>query len=268
MSLPPPDADSDRQLPPPAPIASSLPRPVSGRPTPAPGWPIAPPAGATPPPPGYVAYDTNSARAELRSTAGLRKTTVGLFWAAVVATAAQAGAFFSRVSVWDDVVDGSAGLRELDEADGLVVLASLARIGLTVAAAIVLAVWSYRTVRNAQRLGMSSLQPKLAAWGWFIPFGNLSIPFSRLRRTVESLGGSGSRISQWQVAWIVFFTLSWYASVSFNYSNFDGRDAVRTALSDEAVFSIFVAITMAAAAVLAQRALRQADETIANNLSV
>ena len=60
-------------------------------------------------------------------------------------------------------------------------------MGLTIAIAILLAVWSYRAVSNGVARGAAA-NPGLAAGGWFIPIGFYVVPFIQLRKALAGRG--------------------------------------------------------------------------------
>ena len=73
--------------------------------------------------------------------------------------------------------EGRGGLSAVETGDHLVESAVIARYGLMVPAAILLAIWSVRVVRTNAWLGRrDSISPGLAAAGWFIPLANLFLP--------------------------------------------------------------------------------------------
>lgn len=267
MSFPPPGSGADRPLlPPSAWTDPSLPRPLNAPPTPS-TWQSVD-RGALPPPPGYVADTANVAPVQLRSTDGLRTAAIVMLWAATAASFGWTATLYSRVSVWDDFMADSAGLRELDDADSLVFIAIGSSVALSIVAAILLAVWSFRTVRNAHQLGGRDLKPKLAGWSWFIPIGNMWVPFVQLRRTATAVGIAGTRVSQWQAVWVTTFVLGRYGVSAFDFSALASEAEVRSALSREATFSVVVGLGSFVSALLAQRAMTQVDRAVANRHDV
>jgi hypothetical protein len=74
--------------------------------------------------------------------------------------------------------EGRGGLGAVSTGDHLVESAVIARYGLMVPTAILLAIWSARVVRTNSWLGRrdSTFNPSLAAASWFIPLGNLVLP--------------------------------------------------------------------------------------------
>lgn len=219
--------------------------------------------GRAAPPPGYVAYNQGGTGypVVLTATSGLRTTAVVLFWVVTAATAALSAALFSRRGVWDDFIAGSGDIDALDRADaavgGLVILIAVA----TVAAAIVVSIWSLRVVRNAEQFAGHGLKPKLACGGWYIPLGNLWIPFVRLRATMSALHGDPTKVSHWQAAWIAMAIVGGIDRAAFNLDSFD-PDEVRNTLTNAANFSLLNLIVVALTALLAQRAMTRVDAAV------
>jgi hypothetical protein len=232
----------------------------------APG-PAMPPAptmpGRSATPPGYVADNQvgMSHQVAPASTAGLRKAAITLFWVVTAATAGLSASLFSRRGVWDDFVAGAGDLDSLDRADatvaGLVVLIGVA----TLAAAVVVSIWSLRVVRNAQQLSGHGLSPKMACGGWYIPIGNLWVPFVRLREAVTAVRGEATSVSHWQAAWIAMAIFSGIDRVAFELDSFDPDD-VRNTLTNEANFSLINLVVVALTAFLAQRAMGRVEAAV------
>lgn len=247
-----------------------MPPPGSGPSTPG-GGPLpqpssgAPPAyGAAPPPPGYVAYGAPGlAMAPLEPTGGLRKATVVLFWVVVVLSFGLAAAFLSRKGAWDDFVDGRGSFTSLDDADtlvgGVAVLTLLAQL----AALIVLSIWSLRVARNAQKLGVGGVKPGLACGGWYIPIGNLWVPWGHLRTAVTGLGGSATSLNRWHAAWIAVTVFNVLSNFVFDVEfDFDSSD-VSSTLGNQAIVGGLQAVAVAFAALFAMRATRDIEEAVA-----
>lgn len=247
MSLLPPGSDPQPLLPPNIPA------------------PPARPPGAVPPPPGYVAYNPGGggypSTAALHNTDGLRTAAIILFWAVTASSALTAALLFLRRSVWDDFVADRSGFADLDRADALVTMSELLNTALLVAGGIVLSIWALRMVRNAELFGGKGLKPGLACGGWYIPIGNLWVPFVRLRAAAWSLRASTRRISQWQAAWVTMQLLSGFEATLFRLDQ-KTFDEIGGTLSAQATFSVVVLLVTALAALSGQRSLQSLDTAV------
>lgn len=159
-----------------------------------------PPLGA--PPPGYVNYD--AAPVSMRPPTIARWVTV-LGFAGVTAFCAMLGRVaYGRGTLAADVFAGTANLADVQEADDLVQRLAITLIGVQLVAAIMLAIWSNRTARNAaKRFPRARVRSGAAAVGWFIPIVNYFLPWSVLR---EACRASGDRepgaLAMWQFLFI------------------------------------------------------------------
>lgn len=189
---------------------------------------------------------------------GLRKASIILMWVAVAAHAFMTIAAFSRKSVWDGFVDGDKSLLELDDADSLLGGTLLLSFLATLATAIVLAVWSYRTASNGQARGAQT-SPGLAAGGWFIPIGWFFVSFSQLRK---AMGGRGdtSPVGWWQGLWVVGTIASGVALQLFDDDLTQSPSEVSDGLRNQSVGLAIATVILAASAVVAVRALKSIDD--------
>ena len=82
-----------------------------------------------------------------------------------------------------------------------------------IVAAVALAWWTFRTVRNAQqRFPRDNHRPALAGLLWFVPIVNYFTPWSMLKRAATGSGKSVGSLSLWQT----FFVLQVLASFMGN----------------------------------------------------
>lgn len=221
-----------------------------------PQWSSPPPAGA---PAGYVSYGASTGPTK-PPAAGARKAIGILMWVSVAAYAAFAIAAFSRQSVWDGFLDGDKTLDDVDNADNLIGGIALVVFGLSLAIAILLAVWSHRAVSNGVARGASA-NPGLAAGGWFIPFGFYVVPFVQLRKALGSRGQQ-SLVTRWQILWVVSSLLGNILQRVFG--NIDesgtGIDEVSDRLRNQGIVLAISAVLVLFAVIAAHRAMRHIDE--------
>lgn len=261
MSTPPPPPGyeppgSSGPPPPPAPPGAVPPPPATP--------PGVPPHTATPPgapPPGYVAYGTPmQMQGGLQTTRGLRLATVILIWVATVGTLLQFLTVFNRRTVWDDP---SSSLSDLIAADDAVAASTLFYLVAVLAAGIVLSIWTLRSVRNSQRLGTRDLKPGLACGGWYIPFGNVFVPFIQIRRATAGVAGRTVAVTLWQIAWGFMVLGGTIVNTAFSETNLLDPEAVRADLNTQVTGSgitLVAAVVAAIAATLATKALDDAVE--------
>ncbi len=212
--------------------------------------------GAPQPPPGYVAYGTPlQMRSALEGTGGLRIATLTLMWVATAGSGLQLLAVINRRSVWNDP---SSSFGDLVDADDTVAGAFLLYGVAALATAIVLSIWTLRAVRNSEKLGTPRLRPGLACGGWYIPFGNVFVPFIQIRRATNGLGASTVPATLWQVGWGAMVIGGSIVNTAINDTNAFDPDAVSQDLSVQvtgAAVTFVAAIIAAAGATFAMRGL-------------
>jgi hypothetical protein len=229
--------------------------------------PPPPPINSGPPPPpppgpGGVPYSIPVSYGVTRPAAtGLRTAAIVLMWVSVAANVFLTVAAFSRKGAWDDAVPGGVTLDELpglDDADNRLGGALVLTFAVTLATAIVLAVWSYRTTSNGQTRG-ARVSPGLAAGGWFIPIGWYFVSFSQLRK---AMGGRGdaTAVGWWQGLWVVATVASGVALQLFDDDLDQTPSEVSDGLRNQSVGLVVATVLLAAATIFAMRALRAVDD--------
>jgi hypothetical protein len=236
--------------------------PGSPPPPPPPG-----PASIPPPPPppagvpaGYVAYG-QPANVAVTEPRALRAATVAMFWAATAATVVLALIAYHRGDVARDVLDGVSGLKDAKDADDATAAAALFVMAAMLAGAILVCIWSARTAGNARRRDPgNTANPGLAAGSWFIPLGNLVLPFAQLR-TAARAGAArlSAAIVVWQAAFIVAFVCAIVQRVRGDISAGDDIGDAPSRLHSQGIVIFVMAVTFAVAAVAAMRAMTEVD---------
>lgn len=231
---------------------------------PAPTLPTAPPYGGMPTPPpiypptGYTAYQAGAGM-PAKSTTGTRKATLVLFWCASAASLLVGFVAYQRGNVLDDYLNGGNSLSDVRDADSRVAGLAFLMLALQIAAAIVLAVWSNRTVSNAKSRGADA-SSGLAAGGWFIPIGNYWVPWGQLRKAAARFGTVPGALLVWQLLFIGQAVLSVIARVVGNLDSVTGDEQAVSKLHNQGFLFIATAASMAVAAVCAGRAMKGIDE--------
>lgn len=179
-------------------------------------------------------------------------------WVAVAAHVFLAGAAFSRKSVWDDFIDGSKNLVDLDDADNRVGGALALWVVVTVATAILLAVWSHRTTSNGQARG-AQVSPGLAAGGWFIPIGWFFVSFIQLRKAMGGRGDTAS-VGWWQGLWVVAWIASGVSLQLFDDDLSQTPSEVSDGLRNQSVGLAIATVILVAATIFAMRAVKAVDD--------
>lgn len=221
-----------------------------------------PPPPPPPPGPGGVPYSIPVAYSPARGAPhGLRTAAIVLMWVAVGANVLLTAAAFSRKSVWDDVASNGVTfdeLPDLDDADARLSGALALTFAVTLAIAIVLAVWSYRTASNGRARGAQT-SPGLAAGGWFIPIGWYFVSFMQLRR---AMGGRGdtSTVSWWQGLWVVASVASGIAVQLFDDDLSQTASEVSDGLQNQSFGLVVATALLVGATIFATRALKAVDE--------
>jgi len=217
-----------------------------------------PPPPSFPPPPPVHPGTTFTQFSPLRPPlAGARKAIVVLMWVAVAGLAALAWAAFARKGTIEDYFVNRSSADDVDDADQLVVSLSTLNVALTVAIAILLAVWSYRAVSNGNARGRDG-RPGLAAGGWFIPIGFYWVSFGQLRKAMGRVGTAA--IGWWQLLWIVSTVLAGVGRTRVDTDErFQTQDDFVSDLQTQAVLFTVAAVLLAGATVFAGRAVKLVD---------
>ena len=263
MSTPPPPPGHE---PAPGSVPGPPPPPSTPPPPPPPGAPAQPYPGAAQPPPGYVAYGTPvHTRSTLQNTRGLRIATVVLIWVATLGTALQLLTMYNRRSVWNDP---SSSFSDLVDADDTVAGAFVFYAVAAIATVIVLSIWTLRSVRNSQTLGAQRVRPGLACGGWYIPLGNVFVPFIQIRRATGALGAKTTGSVIWQVGWGAMVIGGGIVNTAFNESNVFDPDSVTQDLSTQVVGATITFVAAVVAAIGATMATKSLDEAVEARVGV
>lgn len=174
---------------------------------------------------------------QLRSPAGLAKAVCVLLGAAAVADVLSIAAeIHSRMLLADGLDDGFLAVddHELTLADNMTGTAGVLQMLTFVATAVVFLVWLHRVRRNAEVFDPSahSLRPGWAIGGWFVPVGNLWLPYrvmSGVWSASAPLDGLGHRsfvprglLNAWWAALVVDQLVS--RGVTRYYANAESGD--------------------------------------------
>jgi hypothetical protein len=180
-----------------------------------------------------------------------------LYWCAVGSVALGIAAILHRKSVVDDIINGrvitdNPGALD-DRARALIGGAAAVQLAITVAAAIVTAIWCRRIVANAQSAGVHGLSKNQATYGW-LPLAWWAVGFSQLRQALEGHRQDTKSVTRWQGA---FIATSLFSVVTRNV----GRTAqsasdLSSNLSTAAVLTVLNGALLALAAFLGSRAIK------------
>ena len=204
-------------------------------------------------------YGAHPIALPVKPTASLRKATIVLFWCTVGASVLVAFAALNRRSVWEGFRDGTKSFADLDDADGLIAGAAAVEVLVALAAVIVLSIWTLRTARNATAVGATNVSPGLACGGWYIPFGNLVVPFIQLRRVATHRGQPTEMVSLWQGLFIATFVASGLFRSMGNLELAEDADDLGSRLTNQTILAFAMAVLLAVMTVVATRAMRQLD---------
>jgi hypothetical protein len=217
------------------------------------GMPTPPPVY---PPAGYTAYGPASGVPTV-STSGVRKATIVLFWATTAAMAVLGFVAYQRGGVADDLFHGEGTFSDLDDADARLGGAVLLVAALQIAAAIVLAVWSSRTVSNAKRRGADA-SSGLAAGGWFIPIGWYWVPWTQIRKSTRPFGTAPGSLGLWQLLFAAQTVLSIAARATVG-STIDLDEDAAGKLHTQGILFLVTAALLVVTTVAATKAMKDVD---------
>jgi hypothetical protein len=223
-------------------------------------------------PGGYPGYPPQYGQpqygsAGLRSSSGLRTASIILFWLVSAASALLTIAVFARASTWDDFYNNNrtfSGLQDLRDADDFVSGAAGFQGLLTLAAVIVLCLWSKRIADNAVARGARNVSPGLACGGWFIPIGWFFVPFDQLRKSLAAMHRSSPSLMYWQIAFgasAVFGVVQRFVVGDLDAGTTD-TDDVSGRLTLQGVFCLIATICFVGATIAAMRATKQIEDAV------
>jgi hypothetical protein len=210
-------------------------------------------------PAGYVPYTGD---AQARPTRGLGRAVLVLYWLTVGTAAVSIAAVYHRKSVVDDFISGSISRADIagedDRARALIRVAALLQSGLTIAGAILTALWCRRIIRNAIAKGAGGLSVGKATYGW-LPFAWWSVGFAQLHRATEWALKDARTVRRWQMA---FLSTSVFSIATRSISTHSTTaDQLSESLTTIMVVVAISAALLGLAAFLASRAVRMLDET-------
>jgi hypothetical protein len=138
--------------------------------------PPPPPPGAVPPPPPPQGWTGQ----QWYSLQGVTNALVVLLWCAIAVSVVGIFAYVNRINVINDILDSSGGdiASRADNADSFVSVVVILLSLLTLAIAILLIIWTFRAMKNAEYNGRygGRFTPGWGIAGWLIPCANLVIP--------------------------------------------------------------------------------------------
>jgi hypothetical protein len=163
--------------------------------------------------------------------------------------------------------EGRGGLGAVSTGDHLVESAVIARFGLMVPTAILLAIWSVRVVRTNEWLGRrdTTFNPGLAAGSWFIPVANLGLPAVMVTRawkasdptlpfgaTSADVGerSTNPMIAAWWACWLGTLLVQILFGATANVKSSDSVRVYRDHLERQVVLGVVGALLTVGAAVL------------------
>jgi hypothetical protein len=209
-------------------------------------------------PPGYVAYGQSPGLVMSQPT-GLRTATIALFWIVDAASLVFGLVAYQRGNVAHDILAGTGSFASADNADRRASVAALLWLVAMLAAAIVLAIWCSRTVANGTRCDSSNpASAGLAAGGWFIPLGNLFVPFQQLRTASRGSTAAGSPLGIWQACFIAGQVLYVAARIRADVSSDNVGDA-ESRLHQQGLLLLAMTVVFVVGTIAAMRAMRAVD---------
>ena len=213
-------------------------------------------------PQGYVAYGGPGAVGQVQQSSGLRKATVALFWLTAAASGLLALAFFSRKSAVDDFFAGTKSLSDVVDSDNVVRLAASLQGLLTIAAVIVLCLWSRRIAKNAQARGAPGISPGLACGGWWIPIGFYWVGFGQLKKSVVGVNKTSPNLIRWQIAFVVQSVLGFIVRSAANSLDMANSGSLTSTLNRQGALGLVSFALFAVTAFFAMKAMSEVDTAV------
>lgn len=152
-----------------------------------------------------------------RQPTPVRLLTLALFLAVAGLTFYLGLAVYQEADLGRKFFDGTASLGELVAAEDQIVRIRTWQLIGYFASAVVLAIWTFLTVRNAaKRYPMGGHQPLLAAVLWFVPILHWFAPWNQLKKAgAGNRGNSIASLAMWQT----FFVLQAMAAVASSFGD-------------------------------------------------
>lgn len=187
-------------------------------------------------------------------------------WVSVAAYGLFAIAALSRHAVWDKFVAGDRSLSDVNTADN-VIGATAALVGaLTIAIAILLAVWAFRAAGNARARGVD-VSPGLAAGSWFIPIAFYVVPFVQLRKALGGRGKPGL-VSRWQGLWVAQSLLGNFLQRVFgDVDAANSADEVSSRLRNQGIVIAISTVILVFTVIAARTAMRHVDDVTSGQVA-
>ena len=201
---------------------------------------------------------TNAPRPE---PAAIRLATIGAFFAVGVASLAVMREGFRRADVAEDYLMGAATLSEVDHADRRVLGMLLISWLVQLAAAILLAIWTYLTCRTAaRRYPVSGVRPVLAALAWFIPILHFFLPWRLLHEAAaKERSVAPPSLGWWRFLYFAQMTILFVGSrLAFPRSGMAPLEVVDAARK-QGIVLLVVSVLLFFTAVAAASAMRRVD---------
>jgi hypothetical protein len=209
-------------------------------------------------PSGYVGY--GQVGAPVAAPSGLRTATIILFWIQTALTLILGAVAYNRGEVAQGFQDGNKGFNDLRDADNAVGGAALLVILASIATIIVLCIWAHHTVRNAKQRDPSlPVSPGMAAGGWYIPIGNLWLPWAQLRKSARRFGGAVGTLNWWQGLTIAGGVFTVVARGFGNFQAADNFDDVVGKAHAQGAFFLLAGLFYIATTIMAMKAMRAVD---------
>jgi hypothetical protein len=210
-------------------------------------------------PPGYTAYQ--QVPAAVPEPKGLRAVTLVCFGGATLFTLYLGVVAYGRGSLAEDFFAGKASLQQISHADDMVKVLVIALVGVQILAAILLALWTYATVKNAAtRHPNAGHRPALAAFMWFVPFINYFVPWKALKTAaLDSRGNTVGQISIWQTVFVLQVVAGWMGSRGAALTTDSTKGSFVAALHQQGVYFFVVCGLLAVATASAGVAMRAID---------
>lgn len=202
---------------------------------------------------------------QLRNPRGLATALMVLLCGTAVVNLLSAAGNLNTWSLMGEVAEDPASVPDdtLDQSDMLVGLAAVLQWLSLVATAVVFVIWFYRVRVNGQifRPDGFTLAAGWAIGSWFVPLGNLFLPYRVAKETWEASvqlapDGSYRRVStapvtSWWLVWVLSLVLDRVFSVVYT------RAETPEGLREASVFGVVTDLTVVAAAVLAVMFVRK-----------
>lgn len=204
-----------------------------------------------------------------RQPTPVRLLALALFLAVAGVTFYLGLAVYQEADLGRKFFDGTASPGELVAADDQIARIRTWQVIGYLASAVVVAIWTFFTVRNAaKRYPMGGHQPLLAALLWFVPILHWFAPWNQLKKAAaDNRGNSIASLAMWQAFFVLQAVAAVASSFGDTYVGSEGvapgdiaaQDRLIASVHRDGIYFLIVGVLFFLAAIAAATAMSAVD---------